>query len=48
MVVDFEEWFKQQDFYLNLLFVHGEALFLKDGDVYRVIAVQAAYKAFNH
>lgn len=48
--MEFEEWFKQQDFYLNLLYVHGEALFLKDHDTntYRVIAVQAAYKAFNH
>lgn len=43
----FEEWFQSQDFYTNLRFIHGDALFLKDGDVYRVLVVRTASKAWQ-
>lgn len=45
---DFEMWFANQDFYANMRFIHGDALFLKDGDVYRVLPVQMTYVSFNH
>lgn len=41
----FEEWFVAQDFYTNMRFIHGDALFLRDGDVYRVLPVQMTYTA---
>ena len=44
---NFEEWFQSQDFYTNLRFIHGDALFLKDGDVYRVLVVRTASKAWQ-
>ncbi len=43
----FEEWFQSQDFYTNLRFIHSDALFLKDGDVYRVLVVRTASKAWQ-
>lgn len=45
---DFEKWFEAQYFYTNMRFVHGDALFIKDGDVYRVLLVQMAWEAFKH
>lgn len=44
---EFEIWFMEQDFYINMRFIHGDKLFDKDGDVYRVLPVQMAYKAWN-
>lgn len=44
----FEQWFEQQDFYTNMRFIHGDALFTKDGDVYRVLPVQMTYTAHKH
>lgn len=44
---NFEEWFQSQDFYTNLRFIHGDALFLKDGDVYRVLEVRIASDAWQ-
>jgi len=44
---DFEKWFKDQDFYTNMRFIHGDRLFDKDGDVYRVLPVQIAYQGWN-
>lgn len=44
---DFEKWFKGQDFYTNMRFIHGDRLFDKDGDVYRVLPVQIAYQGWN-
>lgn len=35
----FEKWFKDQDFYTNMRFIHGDRLFDKDGDIYRVLPV---------
>ena len=44
---DFEKWFKDQDFYANMRFIHGDKLFDKDGDVYRVLPVQMTYLAWS-
>lgn len=43
---EFEKWFKDQDFYTNMRFIHGDKLFDKDGDVYRVLPVQMTYLAW--
>lgn len=44
---DFEKWFEDQDFYTNMRFIHGDRLFDKDGEVYRVLPVQIAYQGWN-
>ncbi len=44
---DFEKWFEDQDFYTNMRFIHGDKLFDKDGDVYRVLPVQMVYQGWN-
>lgn len=44
---DFEKWFKDQGFYTNMRFIHGDKLFDKDGDVYRVLPVQMVYQGWN-
>jgi len=41
---DFEKWFVAQDFYTNMRFIHGDKLFDKDGDIYRVLPVQMTYQ----
>lgn len=43
----FEQWFSAQNFYTNMRFIHGDGLFCKDGDVYRVLPVQMTYVAWN-
>lgn len=42
----FEAWFKQQEFYKNLIFIHGESLMFKDKDTYRLLVVQIAFEAY--
>lgn len=42
----FEGWFKQKDFYLTLIFIHGESLFFKDQGMYRLLVVHIAYEAW--
>ena len=44
---EFERWFADQDFYTNMRFIHGDNLFSKDGDVYRVLPVQMANVAWG-
>ena len=44
---EFEKWFKNQDFYTNMRFIHGDKLFDKDGDVYRVLPVQMTYQGLS-
>lgn len=44
---DFEKWFKDQDFYTNMRFIHGDKLFDKDGDVYRILPVQMTYRGWD-
>lgn len=43
---EFEKWFMDQDFYTNMRFIHGDALFTKDDDVYRVLPVQMTHVAW--
>ncbi|MFW1982631.1 hypothetical protein ACG94M_04780 [Acinetobacter guillouiae] len=43
----FEEWFASQDFYTNMLFIHGDGLFVRDGDVYRVLPVQMTWEVWQ-
>lgn len=44
---EFEKWFADQEFYTNMRFIHGDALFVKDGFVYRVLPVQMTYVAWS-
>ena len=44
---DFEKWFTEQDFYTNMRFIHGDKLFDKDGDIYRVLPVQMTYQGWS-
>lgn len=44
---DFEKWFVAQDFYTSMRFFHGDKLFDKDGDVYRVLPVQMTYQGWS-
>ena len=44
---DFEKWFEDQDFYTNMRFIHGDKLFDKDGDVYRILPVQMTYQGWS-
>lgn len=44
----FEVWFEDQDFYTNMRFIHGDKLFDRDGDAYRVLLVQMAYQAWDY
>ena len=44
---DFEKWFVAQDFYTNMRFIHGDKLFDKDGDIYRVLPVQMTYQGWS-
>lgn len=44
--MNFEEWFKQQDFYENMMFVHGDRLFDNDEGIYRLLPVRIAHKAW--
>jgi len=46
-VINFEQWFRQQDFYTNMMFIYGNKLFDHDGDFYRVLAVHIAYQAWQ-
>lgn len=45
-MIDFEKWFESQDFYTNMRFIHGDALFHKDGDVYRILPVHIAFESW--
>ncbi|MHA3052574.1 hypothetical protein [Acinetobacter sp. ANC 4640] len=48
MMGQFEAWFQQQSFYLNLRFIHGERLFIFDAqDGYVVQAVQIAWMTWQ-
>ena len=44
---DFEKWFEDQDFHTNMRFIHGDKLFDRDGDVYRVLPVQMTYRGWD-
>lgn len=41
---EFQNWFKQQSFYQNLVFIHGDRLFNFDRiDGYSILSVQIAW-----
>lgn len=42
----FEKWFKAKHFFSQLVFIHGDRLFLRDEQVYRLLVVQIAYEAW--
>lgn len=42
----FEKWFKAKHFFSQLVFIHGDRLFLRDEHVYRLLVVQIAYEAW--
>lgn len=45
---EFQEWFKSQSFYQQLIYIHGDSLFLFDDDIgYRTLVVQVAWVAYN-
>lgn len=44
----FEEWFENQYFYKNMRYKFGDALFIKDGDIYRKLPVQMTYMAWKY
>ncbi len=46
-MINFEEWFKNQDFYTNMRFVYGDRLFIKENGVYCVLSVNIAFKAWE-
>ena len=46
-MINFEQWFRQQDFYTNMMFIYGNKLFDHDGDFYRVLAVHIAYQVWQ-
>lgn len=43
---EFEKWFTEQDFYLNMKYVHGDKLLNKDNGIYRVLVVEMCKLAF--
>ncbi len=43
----YEEWFKQQPFYVSMRYSRGDLLFLRDNDVYRELPVQIGFAMSN-
>lgn len=50
MNIDFETWFKQQDFYMNLRFNLGDRIFDFDSSInaYRSLHVQIAWETWQY
>lgn len=48
MILNFEGWFKTQDFYLNMRFKYGDNLFNKNGDIYQIATVNMIKLAFDY
>lgn len=46
--MNFEDWFKTQDFYLNMRFKYGDNLFNKNGDIYQIATVNMIKLAFDY
>lgn len=42
----FEDVFKTLPTYQRLIFIHGERLFNRDADVYRILVVQVAFELY--
>ncbi|WP_394651158.1 hypothetical protein [uncultured Acinetobacter sp.] len=44
---DFISWIKQSPQYSTFAFIHGERLFIRENGVFKVLAIQLAYEAFQ-
>lgn len=44
---DFEQWVKTTDHYRELIFLHGERLFIKENGQYKILALRLAYEAWT-
>ncbi|WP_171479074.1 hypothetical protein [Acinetobacter haemolyticus] len=44
---EFEQWVKSTSHYQNLMLIHGERLFIKDGGQFKILAIQLAYEAWT-
>lgn len=44
---DFINWVKLSPQYSTLIFIHGERLFIRENGVFKVLAIQLAYEAFQ-
>lgn len=44
---EFQQWFESQDFYTSMRLTHGDRLFDKDWDIYRVLPVQMTWMAWG-
>lgn len=43
---DFEQYVKGLPVYYRLVFIHGERLFIRDEDCYRITSIQMAYEIY--
>lgn len=43
---EFEQWVKSTSHYPKLMLIHGERLFIKEDDQYKILAIQLAYEAW--
>lgn len=44
---EFIKWVKQSPQYSTLAFIHGERLFIRENGVFKILAIQLAYEAFQ-
>lgn len=47
MTEAFENWVTKRTDYTKLIYIHGDRLFLKDGDRYLLLIMQLAYEAYT-
>lgn len=47
LLTEYELWVKQQDFYVTLRFSYGDAIFIRDGFVYRTLPIQLGWLAWQ-
>ncbi|WP_396231237.1 hypothetical protein [Acinetobacter baumannii] len=40
----FEDWIKAQPFYIKLIYIHGERLFIRDNGEYQIFAMEVPFK----
>lgn len=39
----FEDWIKAQPFYTKLIFQHGERLFIREGEGYKILVIEVVW-----
>lgn len=44
---EFIEWVKQTPHYKNLIFMHGDRLFIRENGVFKILAIQLAYECWT-